>query len=100
MSTYVKDPAATLDYAWNWAGDPSRGVESWLADGESITSQEVTVPADSGLTVGTVSANGGVVTAWLSGGTVATSAYPIVCRIVTNQGRTDERTLPLQVRDR
>ena len=36
METYIKDPQAVLDYAWDWAG--------WLAEGESISEHTVTVP--------------------------------------------------------
>lgn len=92
MTTYTKDPSAVLDFAWDWS--------AWLADSETISSHTVTVPDASGLVVDSDSEASGVVTAWLSAGTVSPGAHAVVCRIVTNQGRTDERTLPLYVRDR
>lgn len=85
--SYIKDPDAVLDYVWNWA--------SWLPDGDTIAS--ATVTADSGLTVDSDSATTTAVTAWLSGGTVGQS-YGVTCRIVTADGRTDDRTIKILVR--
>ena len=89
MSTFDKDPAAVLDYSFDWS--------SWLADGEAITAQSVAVPA--GLTKGAVSEAAGVVTVWLSGGSVG-SRYHVVCQVTTDGGRTDERTMTIEVKDR
>ena len=91
----TKDPDALLDYAWDWS--------PWLGDGETVTSQtlEVTGPDDS-LTVmdsPAVSQAGGVVTAWLSGGT-AQKRYRVTCHIQTSAGRADDRTMIVYVADR
>lgn len=90
MTTFVKDPDATLDFAWDWS--------SWLASGETISDQTVTVP--SGLTTAVaVSQSSGVVTVWLSGGTVGES-YAVACLVTTSDARIDERTMTIKVRDR
>lgn len=99
----VKDPQAVLDYAFLW--------QDWLAVGETITAHTVTVSAAT-ITVDSSSVNtvavtldsieqkiGSVVTAWLSGGTVGT-IYVIGCRVTTSDGRVDERSFRLTVRDR
>lgn len=89
MTTYVKDPSATLDYAFDWS--------SWLASGDSIAS--ATVTADTGLTVASTSVSSSSVTAWLSGGE-AGSLYRVVCQVTTEGGRTDERTMQIEVTQR
>ena len=101
--TYAKDPQAVLDYAFDWkyATSAARAAaatpDGWLASGETISSYTVTL--QSGLTAGTHTNADGVVTAWVSGGT-AGSYYTVACRIVTSQGRTDERSIRLHVIDR
>lgn len=93
---YIKDPNAVLDYSFDWS--------SWLATGETISSS--TMAATGGITVGTGTngANAPSNTAtyavvWLIGGTSG-SVYNITNLIVTNQGRTDERTITIRVEDR
>ena len=89
MSSYVKDPGATLDYSVDWS--------KWLASGETITSHAVTVPT--GIDKTTDAHTSTAVTYWLSGGT-AGQRYAVTCQITTSQGRTDERTDYIDVRDR
>lgn len=95
MTSYTKDPEAVLDYAFDWT--------AWLADSETITDYQVAVPADSGLTLGTSSyapsLTGGVVTCWLSGGTIGKSAR-VTCHIVTDAGREDDRSITIRVYER
>jgi len=86
MQTFLKDPDAVLDYAMDWA--------TWLGDGETISSHTVTV--DDGLTKDSDSESDGIVTIWLSGGTINTT-YNIAVEIVTSSGRTDERTFRVMV---
>ena len=89
MSTaYRIDPDATLDWAFDWS--------AWLAASETITGHTIT--ADGTVTVDSSSAAAGTVTVWLSG--AAGSRVQVTCRIVTNQGRTDDRTLTLLVGER
>lgn len=89
--TFIKDPAATLDYGFDWS--------AWLAADETITTATVTVPDASALTVNSATHTTSLVTAWLSGGTVQMK-YPVTCHIVTSAGRTDERTIQVRVQDR
>lgn len=89
MRTWEKDPSAVLDWQFNWS--------NWLAASETISSATVTV--DSGLTKDSQSNTTTSVTVWLSGGTLGTT-YKVVCRITTNQGRTDERTIGIRLTDR
>jgi len=86
---FLHDPSAFLDYVWDWSG--------WLEAGETIDSYTVTPPAE--ITLGPHSQAAGVVTAWLSGG-IAKKKLRVVCRIVTNLGRRDGRTITLRVDDR
>ena len=86
---FVKDPDATLDYAFDWS--------SWLATGETISSHTVTV--DTGITKDSDSEASGIVRVWLSGGTDDIT-YDVACEIVTSAGRTDERTMAIYVRQR
>ena len=86
---YRHDPNAVLDYSWDWT--------AWLAAGESITSHTVVVPAE--LTLDSSAADTGHVTAWISGG-VNRGDYEVTCRITTDQGRTDDRSIMLLVLDR
>lgn len=86
---WEKDPQAVLDWAFDWS--------RWLATSETISSATVTV--QSGLTKDSQSNSSTAVTVWLSGGTSG-NTYSVACRITTNQGRTDERTIGIRVTDR
>jgi hypothetical protein len=90
MATYMKDPDAELDFALDWS--------KWLLEGETIDSFPVTVEA--GLTQPqAASQTGGVVTVWLAGGNPGTT-YAVTGRVVTSQGRTDERSIRIHVQHR
>jgi hypothetical protein len=89
VTTFDKDPQAVLDYRWDWA--------DWMAVNDSITTHLVTVTG--GIVLGTHSHDTNSVTAWLSGGTAGTTATA-TCRITTTQGRTDDRTIWLRVKER
>ena len=89
MAIYTKDPEAKLDYGFNW--------ENWLANGESIISSIWTVPE--GLTKITDSFTGILTTIWLLGGIVGIN-YDVVNHIITSQGREDDRTIRIKVRQR
>lgn len=85
----VQDPDAKLDYSWNWT--------AWLAaeSSDEIVTAEV-------ITSGTLVADepvvdGGVVTCFLSGGTLG-ETETATCRVTTTGGRTDDRTLYLRIR--
>jgi len=89
VSVWIKDPDAVLDYAVDWS--------AWLSQAEAITT--ATVVADDGITVDSDSHDGGIHTIWLSGGEVGRD-YRITSRITTSQGRGDDRTMLIRVRER
>jgi hypothetical protein len=88
VTRFTHDPQAKLDYSWSWV--------SWLAAGETITTQTVTGPT--GVTVSGIAQNAGVVTAWIVTSTPGTLA--VVCHIETSAAREDERTIYLDVMNR
>jgi hypothetical protein len=91
MTAYIKDSNAVLDFKSDWS--------EWLAEGETIATREVIVP--DGITKDSDSITDAAtsVTAWLSGGTAGIN-YTVTYRVVTNQGRTDDRSIQILVRER
>jgi hypothetical protein len=89
MPTFVKDPDAVLDYEVHWA--------SWL-DADTIDTSEW-VDVDDGITVDSDSHTTATATVWLSGGTVGAS-YRLTNRITTADGRTDDRTITVVIREK
>jgi hypothetical protein len=87
VSTFRHDPDAQLDYRFDWS--------DWLAEGETISTRQVVV--DGTATVDPVTDDGSTVTAWVSD---AEGPVRLTCRITTNQGRTDDRSIRLIVSDR
>jgi len=84
-----KDPDAVLEYTLDWT--------DWLADvSDTITSASVTV---NGVTKASDSNTTVKVTAWISGGTVGQMPSATYL-IVTAGGRTDERTIYFNIRQR
>jgi len=88
MQLYQKDPDAVLDYVIDWS--------TWLGIDTIATS---TWTADSGITVDSEQETTTTATVWLSGGT-AGSRYNVVNEITTNAGRTENRTIVIEVRER
>ncbi|WP_250502855.1 hypothetical protein [Caballeronia sp. AZ7_KS35] len=86
VPSFIKDPQAVLDFNWDWS--------AWLGEGETITDK--TVSPDAGLSVNSSSIEGGVVSAWLSGG-VAGANYIVACTITTSAGRTETRRIQVGV---
>ncbi len=86
ITTFVKDPNAILDYAVDWA--------EYLAGVDTILTSVWIVPA--GVTQASATNTSTRAVVWLSGGTAGTS-YPVTNRITTAGGRTDDRTMILQV---
>jgi len=100
MKTFTKDPQAVLDYKFDWAAlTNGTGTSDWLQASETITSYAIT--ADTGLTVDSSSITdaGTSVTVWLSSGSEGNS-YMVSCTITTSQGRTDERSIVIDVEQR
>ena len=93
----LKDPSAVLDYVFDWT--------EWLATDETIAVDSetgeklITITADTGITVDSPTEDTGKVTVWLSGGTAGIN-YKVACLITTSAGRTDERTIWIQVQER
>lgn len=85
---WQKDPDAVLDYALDWT--------KWL-EGDTIDTGTWTI--DAGPTIASQNVSGGIVTMWLSGGTDGVT-YVGRCRVVTDAGRTEDRTVHIQVRER
>lgn len=86
----AKDPDATLDYPFDWS--------AWLADIEDeYASHEIVV--DEGLTLVSSSYADGVITPFVSGGTLS-QKHAVTCRITTVGGRIDDRTIYLDIKDR
>jgi CTP synthase (UTP-ammonia lyase) len=85
--SFVKDVDSVLDYKFDWS--------EWLAASETISTHTVTV--DTGLTKDSdeITDTNTSVTVWLSGGT-AGQKYKVNCEIVTNQDRTDQRTIVIK----
>jgi hypothetical protein len=54
---------------------------------------------DEGITLVSSSESNGAVVAWISGGEVG-KWYKVACKIETNMGRIDERTLHIRVENR
>lgn len=89
-ATILKDPDATLDYSFDWT--------AWLlAISDTISSKSFIVVAP--IVIVSQSVVGGICTVFLSGGVVGTT-YPVVNRIVTAGGRTEDRTIYLKIKDR
>lgn len=91
VASFAKDPDAILDYTMDWS--------SWLdaAGGDTIATATWTLPA--GISTVGNSKSLTETTIWLSGGTAGTS-YAILCRITTVGGRTEDRTMQINVLDR
>lgn len=84
-----KDPDAVLDYTLDWV--------DWLSDvSDTISSATVTV---NGITKDSQTNDTTKVTAWLSGGSVG-QMPSATYRIVTAGGRTDERSIYFNIKQR
>lgn len=85
-----KDPNATLDYSFNWA--------AWLAlAADTIVS--VAWVKSTGLTIVSQSFTTTSATVFLSGGVLG-ALESLTCRITTAGGRTEDRTVFLQIVER
>lgn len=86
---FYKDPNAVLDYVVDWS--------AWLGDSDAIATSDWIVPE--GLTEDSATNTTTTTTIWLSGGT-AGAVYTVVNRITTDDGRTEDRSIVISVRDR
>lgn len=86
----AQDPQSRLDYKVKWT--------RWLAAvGDTIAASTWT-SADAALVVENSTFTNTETIVWVRGG-VAGATYLITNRIVTSQGRTDERTLKIKIKD-
>lgn len=86
----LKDPNAILDYSFDWT--------TWLG-ADTISGVQVLTDDASLLVQGAPAHNGKIATVWVSGGTPGGKAA-VTCRITTTEGRVDDRTVYLKIRER
>lgn len=94
MTFLLKDPQAVLDYAIDWGAE-------YLGDDDALADSSWSVePAEAG-GVSVVSSSFGdrVATVQAAGGT-AGKLYRLANRVVTQSGRTDDRSIVLRVEQR
>ena len=86
---YVHDPDAVLDYTIDWAGvigDDPLSTSAW-----AVTAGDVTIDSDT--------LSGSLTQVWVSGGTPGVTAE-LTNHIVTVDGREDDRTITLVIKER
>lgn len=94
--TFVKDPDAVLDYQFDW----QELDRPWLSLGEEIVASTISLEVGAtDLTIDNTTHDATSATVWLSGGEVGKD-YEVTNHITTNQGRQDDRTMLIQVRER
>jgi hypothetical protein len=86
---FTKDPSALLDYAIDW--------EDWLEGTDTVASAVWTVPT--GLALEDQIETDTVSTIWLSGGVLGTK-YNVACLMTTTDGRIDERTITISIKNK
>lgn len=86
-----KDPDSTVDYTFDWS--------TWLPTGDTISDHTIT--PQSGITVDSSEAinSSTMIQVWLSGGT-AGNTYSINCEVTTADGRTEQITGYVEVKDK
>lgn len=89
---YTKDPDAVLDYLVDWS--------AWLPDGDTITASTFTVNSDDNgaIVVDDTLFDSTTTTVWLSGG-VAGEKYTVTNHITTADGREDDRSITISVKE-
>lgn len=83
-----KDPNAVIDYDIDWS--------KRLPDGDIILVSDWIVPA--GITMDSEESTNTTTKIWLSGGT-AGQTYALTNRITTAQGRTQDKTITISVKE-
>jgi len=90
MAYFVKDPDEILDYQIDWT--------TLLETGETLSTSTWT--PDGGLTkVSESHTAAGVSTVFVSGGTNGTT-YKVKCEVTTSAGRTYNRTIFVEIKDK
>lgn len=85
----TKDPDAVLDYAFDWS--------SWLLEGETILTHSASIESGDAV-IDSTSQTTDTVVVWLSGGTLGTNVE-LRCRVTTTDGRVDDRTIVILIRE-
>lgn len=89
LGKFTKQPGDTQDYSISYV--------DWLA-GMSDTGLSHTVTVDTGITLGSSTLSGGVVTVWLSGGTDG-NTYKVTCTLTTTGGRVKQAEILVKVKE-
>lgn len=89
---YTKDPDAVLDYTIDWS--------EWLPENDTITDSTYTVVSDDddAVVVDDSLFTDTTTTVWLSGG-VAGTKYTVTNHITTSDGRQDDRSLTINIKE-
>jgi hypothetical protein len=90
MAIYKKDPAAILDYSFDWGPYLTPLVDAiatvtWVATGTLVVSTQSNTTTTA--------------TAFVSGGALD-ATETLTCRITTTGGRTDDRSISLKIVER
>lgn len=85
------DPNAVLDYSRDWT--------DWLGATDTIATASWTKSGSIVIGTSQVDPTGKVATVWISGGT-AGEKCSLTCHITTTEGRQDDRTYYLKVKER
>ena len=94
MTLLLKDPAAVLDYAIDWGAD-------YLGDGDLISQSSWSVDPDEPGGVAVIGSDVDLsISSVQAGGGIAGRLYRLSNRVVTQAGRTDERSIVLRVEKR
>lgn len=96
LATFLKDPNAVLDYGFDW--------HLWLAEGETLTESTWILESDWDLEEDDASDHQNdhdetTTVIWLRGG-VGGTEYKVTNHIVTSEGREDDRTLTIKMKER
>lgn len=86
MTQFTKDPSAVKDYGFTW--------NSWMSSGDTISSSVFSASGDCVVTSSSISSH---TTICFVGSGTAGTAQKISNRIVTSQGRTEERSFDMRI---
>lgn len=91
--TADKDPQSTLDYTIDWV--------DWLVQGDSLSTATwafETIVGESSLVITQQLLSGTKAIAWIRGGSL-NGKYKLINTIQTAQGRIDQRTIVISIKD-
>jgi hypothetical protein len=94
----LKDPDAILDYGFNWQAEE----DPYLEQGDSIATSTWSVAApDNNLTIGSssIDTTQTITIVWISAGTLGV-VYTLTNQITTAAGRTDNRSMFIEIKQR